>query len=136
MARAELKLGARLAWSGAAFGVSLVLAAAAAHWYETPQLSGAPAQPIWIERDVSCAIASSVVAIALGVSSKRWATRPGAIAGGSALLRGALWVGLSLLLLGAWAHYLFLLTLLVAPSQAFAAVRLLGLLSSWRSELR
>ncbi len=133
---ADLKLSTRLAGSAAAFGASLALAACAAYWYETPHLSGAPEQPIWIERDVLCAIASSAVALALGASMKRWATWPGAIAGGSALLRGLLWALFSVLFLAVWAHYLFLLTLLVAPSQAFAAVRLLALLSAWRSELR
>ena len=133
---ANLKLSTRFAWSVVAFGVSLGLAACAAHWYETPHLSGAPEQPIWIERDVLCAIASSAVALALSLTLKRWATWPGAIAGSSALLRGVLWALFSMLFLGVWAHYLFLLTLLVAPSQAFAAVRLLALGSSWRSELR
>lgn len=132
----DLKLSRRLAWSVAAFGAALALAAYAAHCYETPHLSGAPEEPIWIERDVLCALASSALALALGASAKRFATWPGAVAGGSALLRGALWVAFSLLFLGVWAHYLFLLTLLVAPSHAFAAVRLLALFGSWRSELR
>ena len=136
MAAADSKLSIRLAWSVAVFGASLGLAACAAHWYEIPHLSGAPEQPIWIERDVLCALASGAVALALGASMKQWAARPGAIAGGSAPLRGALWLFFSLVLLGVWAHYLFLLTLVVAPSQAFAAARLLGLFGSWRAELR
>ena len=135
-AGAHLKLGTRFAWSIAAFGASLALAGCAAYWYETPHLSGAPEQPIWAEPDVLCAIASSAAALALGASLERWATWPGAIAGGSILLRGVLWVLFSLLFLGVWGHYLFLLTFLVAPSQAFAAARLLALLSAWRSELR
>jgi hypothetical protein len=95
-----------------------------------------PEAPLWIERDVLYAIASSALALAVAASARPWATRPGAIAGASALLRGALWGLFSLVLLAVWGHFLFLLALLVAPSQAFAAVRLLALVSSWRSELR
>jgi hypothetical protein len=46
------------------------------------------------------------------------------------------WLGLSLLFLAAWAHYLFLLTLLIAPTHAFAALRVFALWTSWQSELR
>jgi len=95
-----------------------------------------PETPIWIERDVLFALGSALVALAVAASGKRWALRPGAIAAGSVLLRGALWALLCLLFVGIWGHYLFLLTFLVAPSQAFAALRLLAVFSSWRSELR
>ncbi|MEP7049072.1 MAG: hypothetical protein ABJB12_01915 [Pseudomonadota bacterium] len=134
--RATSKLGVRVAWTVAGFAASVALAGCAAHWYETPHLSGTPETPIWMERDVLCALASSAVALAVGASARRWVTRPGAVAAGSALLRGVLWALFSLILLAAWGHYLFLLTFVVAPSQAFAASRLLALLSSWRSELR
>jgi hypothetical protein len=46
-----------------------------------------------------------------------------------------IWVGLSVLFLAAWAHYLFLLTLLIAPAHALAALRLFALWTSWRSEV-
>ena len=113
MPRVELKLRAkplstRLAWSAAAFGVSLVLAGCAAHWYETPHFSGVPETPIWIERDVLFALGSTLVALAVGVSGKRWALRPGAIAAGSVVLRGVLWALLCLVFIGVWGHYLFL----------------------------
>ncbi len=120
----------------AVFCASLALAAGAAHWYETPRLNGVAEQSLWLEPDVLCAVLASASALALGVLTRRWATQPGAIAAGSALLRGALWVLLSVVFLGVWGHYLSLLALLVAPSQAFAALRVLALLSSWRSELR
>lgn len=136
IAGAALKLSTRVSWSIAAFGASLALAAAAAHWYETPHLSGTPEVPIWAERDVLCAAAAAALALALAASARSWATRRGAIAGGSPLLRVALWALFSLVLLGIWGHWLSLLAFLVAPSQAFALVRLLALISSWQSEIR
>ena len=136
MAGVDSKLHARLAWSLAAFGLSLALAVGAAHWYETPHQSGVTEHSVWLERDVACALASSALALALGLATKRWATQPGAIAGGSVPLRALIWALLCVLFLALWSNYLFLLTLLVAPSHAFAALRLLGLLSAWKSELR
>jgi hypothetical protein len=136
MVENELKLGARLRRSAAAFGVAIALAACAAHWYSTPTLSGAPERPLWTERDVLCSLASSVAALASGALSGSSATRAGATAAGSPLLRAVIWVGLSVLFLAVWAHYLFLLTLLIAPAHAFATLRLFTLWTSWRSEVR
>jgi hypothetical protein len=135
MVETESKLGARLGWSAAALGVALALAACAAHWYRTPTLGEAPERAIWIERDVLCSLASSVVALASGAFAGRSA-RAGAAAAGSQFLRVVLWLGLSVLLLAAWAHYLFLLTLLIAPAHAFAALRVFALWTSWRSDVK
>ncbi|HEX7453603.1 MAG TPA: hypothetical protein VF294_15020 [Polyangiaceae bacterium] len=135
MVAIELQLGARLARAVAAFGVALGLAACAARWYATPTLSGAPEHAIWSERDVLCSVASSAVALASGAFAGR-SPRPGATAAGSPVLRVAIWLGLSLLFLAAWAHYLFLLTLLIAPTHAFAALRVLALWTSWRSDVQ
>jgi hypothetical protein len=136
MVEHELKLGARLCWSTAGFAVAVAFAVCAAHWYATPTLSGAPARAIWTERDVLCSLASSVAALASGAFVGSSATRAGATAAGSLLLRVVIWVGLSVLFLAVWAHYLFLLTLLIAPAHAFATLRLFSLWTSWRSEVR
>jgi hypothetical protein len=136
MVEKELKLGARLCWSAAAFGAAIALAACAAHWYATPTLSGAPERALWTERDVLCSLASSVAALGSGALAGSSASRAGAIAAGSLLLRAVIWAGLSLLFLAVWAHYLFLLTLLVAPAHGFAMLRLFALWTSWRSDVR
>jgi hypothetical protein len=136
MVEKDSKLGARLCWSAAAFGVAIVLAACAAHWYATPTLSGAPERALWTERDVLCSLASSIAALASGALAGSSATRAGAAAAGSLLLRAVIWVGLGVLFLAVWAHYLFLLTWLVAPTHAFATLRLFTLWTSWRSDLR
>jgi hypothetical protein len=136
MVAKESKLGVRLARSAAAFGVALALAACAAHWYSTPTLSGVPERPIWTERDVLCSLASSLAALGSGALAGSSATRAGATAAGSMLLRVVIWVGLSVLFLAMWAHYLFLLTLLIAPAHAFATLRSFTLWTSWRSEVR
>jgi hypothetical protein len=135
MVARQWQLGVRLAWSAAAFGVAVALAACAAHWYATPTLSEAPEHAIWIERDVLCSLASSAVALLSSAFAGR-AARAGATAAGSPLLRVVIWLGLSVLFLAAWAHYLFLLTLLVAPAHGFAALRLFALWTSWRSDVR
>jgi hypothetical protein len=135
MVAKESQLGARLSRSTAAFGVALVLAACAAHWYATPTLSGATEHALWIERDVLCSLASGAFALASGTLAGR-AARAGAPAAGSLLLRVVIWLGLGLLFLAEWAHYLFLLTLLIAPTHAFAALRVFALWTSWRSELQ
>ncbi len=135
MVARESQLGARLARAVAAFGVALGLAACAARWYTTPTFSGAAEHGVWIERDVLCSLASSAVALASGVFAGR-SLGPGALAAGSPLLRVAIWLGLGLFFLAVWAHYLFLLTLLIAPTHAFAALRVLALWTSWRSDVQ
>jgi len=111
------------------------LAACAARWYTTPSFSGAPEHAIWSERDVLSSLASSAVALVSGALAGS-SLRPGATAAGSPLLRVAIWLGLSVLFLAVWAHYLFLLTLLIAPTHAFAALRVLALWTSWRSDVQ
>jgi hypothetical protein len=136
MVEKELKLGTRLRWSASALGVAVALAACAAHWYRTPTLSGAPERAIWIERDVLCSLASSAAALASGAFAGSSASRAGATAAGSLLLRAVIWVALSVLFLAVWAHYLFLLTLLIAPAHAFATLRAFTLWTSWRSDVQ
>jgi hypothetical protein len=136
MVEREWKLGARLCRSAAAFGVAIALAAGAAHWYATPMLSGAPERALWTERDVLCSLASAIAGLASGALAGSSATRAGAAAAGSLLLRAVIWVGLSVLFLAVWAHYLFLLAWLIAPAHAFATLRLFTLWTSWRSDVR
>ena len=135
MVARESKLAVRLAWAAAAFVVAFALAVCAAHWYKTPALGEAPERAIWIERDVLYSLASTLVALASGAIAGR-STGAGATGAGSPLLRAALWVGLSLLLLAAWAHYVFLLTLLIAPAHAFAALRVFSLWTRWRADVK
>jgi hypothetical protein len=119
-----------------AFAVAVGLGLCAAHYYEVPQLSGAPSHNGWFERDALFSMASSAVALAVGLLMQRSATGPGAVARASAVLRALIWAGFSLLFLALWGEYLFLFTLLVAPTHGLAALRLLGLWTRWRSELK
>jgi hypothetical protein len=130
------KSGARFAWAALAFGAALLLALGAAHWYATPALNGAPEPPFWTERDVLFSLASGALALGVAWLGRGSATRPGAAAAGSFLLRGLLWLSFTLLLLASWAHYVNLLALWLAPTHAFALLRLLALWTSWRSDAR
>jgi hypothetical protein len=135
MAVREPSVGTRLFWSGAGFCVAVALAAGTAHYYETPNFMGASRGSLWLERDVLCAVASSAIALGVGLSSSRAATGAGATAGGSLVARGVIWAGFTALFLAAWVQYVFLFTLLIAPTHAFACARLLGLWSKWRAEV-
>jgi hypothetical protein len=132
MPRTESKLGRHLAGSAAAFACAVGLALAAAHYYEVPTLNGVPTHSAWFESDTLYSLASSLVALAIGIATRRSATSPGALAAGSPTLRVLIWAGFTVCFLAVWAHSLFLFTLLIAPAHAFAALRLLGLWTRWR----
>ena len=116
------------------FALALALALAAAHYYELPRFRGSVGRSIWFEPDFLFSSASSGVALAIGVWSGRAAVGVGATAAGSLVVRGLIWAGLTLLLLALWVEYVFLFALLIAPAQAFACLRLLGLWSRWRTD--
>lgn len=111
---------------------ALVLAVAAAHFYAAPNLNGTARSNAWFELDFCLALASNLLAVGVGVYA-------GAIRGvrtpalSSALSRALSWFLLTLLLGAAWASAVALLTLLIAPSHAFAGLRLAALGRAWRS---
>jgi hypothetical protein len=128
-------LAARLASSSIGCALAVALALGAAHWYERPHFSGAPERSIWLEPDFLCSLASSVVALATAARARRSATRVGATAARSVLARTLIWACLTLLFFGAWLEHVFLFALLIAPTHAFAGLRLIGLWSAWRTEV-
>jgi len=129
-----LSVATRLLWSSVGFALAVALAFGAAHWYVLPSFRGSATGSLWFEPDFLCSLASSALAVAVGVWSGRAATGAGATAAGSLLLRSVIWVGLALLFLVLWVEHVFLFTLLIAPAHAFACLRLIGLWSRWRAD--
>jgi len=125
-------LGLRLLSSLLGAALALGLAFAAAHFYSAPTLNGAARGSSWLERDFCFAAASGVVAIAVGLYADGARLR-GRVQS-AVLVRTLLWFGLTILLGVAWATSVSLLTLLIAPSHAFAGLRLAALVREWRSE--
>lgn len=123
-----------MARSALGFVAALGLALCAAHWYQAPRL-GSSERPFWLERDFLCALASGALALAVAVSSTRLALSAGALGAGSVFLRALIWSGLALLFFALWAGSLSLLTLLVAPTHAFAVLRLIALWTKWRGDV-
>jgi hypothetical protein len=136
MARARVSLGTRFAVSAAVFGLAVLLAACAAHFYETPSLAGHASHSIWSEADFVCALTSFTIASGVGLWSVRESQAVGALAAGSLSARVGIWTVLFVLLFGFWIQRVHLFTLLIAPSHAFAGLRLSALWTRWRSELR
>jgi hypothetical protein len=134
MARRNAALGARLFWSGIGFLAAIILGLAAAHYYERPHFMGVSSRGIAAEPDFWCSLASGGIALAVGLSASRAALGAGATASGSLALRALIWLGLTLLFVAIWVDYVFLFTLLIAPTHALAFLRLIGLWSRWRSE--
>ncbi|MEO8904102.1 MAG: hypothetical protein ABI488_17315 [Polyangiaceae bacterium] len=127
-------IGKQLAWSALGLLAALGLALCAVHWYQPPRL-GSSGRPFWLERDFLCAFASSALALAVAVSSTRAALSAGALGAGSVFLRALVWSGLTLLFIALWSGALSMLTLLVAPTHAFAGLRVLALWTKWRSDV-
>jgi len=114
--------------------LALVLAFAAAHYYTAPNLNGSARVSAWLEPDSCLALASSLLALGAGIyaGARRDAIR--ARRSSLPLAPTLSWLVLTVLLGAVWASAVALLTLLIAPSHAFAAVRLAGLLRAWNSE--
>jgi hypothetical protein len=70
------------------------------------------------------------LAVALGIG--RALVEPRVLA--AVVSRALLWLVLTLLLVALWGNSVSLLTLMIAPSHAFAALRLATLARTWRSE--
>ena len=112
---------------------ALLLAFAAAHYYAAPNLDGTARRNAWFELDFCLALASNLLAVGVGVHAgrARGVLRASRLSG--ALSRALSWFLLTLLLGAAWASAVALLTLLIAPSHAFAGLRLAALARAWRS---
>jgi hypothetical protein len=125
-------LGGRLLGSLLGAGLALALAFASAHYYSAPTLNAAAPSNSWFEPDFCFAAASGLVALGVALHIGR-AFEP-ARKLDTLLLRGLVRSALTLLLLALWANFVSLLTLLIAPSHAFAALRLVALARAWRAE--
>jgi hypothetical protein len=113
----------------------VALALGAAHFYVLPRSRGSAGGSVWLEADFLCTSGSSAAALAVGVWSSRAATSAGATAARSLMARVAIWAGLTLLFLALWLEHVFLFALLIAPTHAFAGLRLIGLWSAWRTDV-
>jgi len=131
----EPSVASRLLWSSAGLALAVALAVGAAHCYEPPGVSGSAHGSTWFEPDSLYSFASSVVALAVGAWSGRAARGAGAAAARSATARVAIWAAFSLFFGAIWLEHTALFTLLIAPSHAFACLRLVGLWSRWRADL-
>jgi hypothetical protein len=130
----ERSLRVRLLASLIGATCALLLAFAAAHYYSAPNLNGTARNNAWLELDFCLALASNLLAIGVGVHAGR---APGVVrtrALTTAVSRALSWFLLTLLLGAAWANSVSLLTLLIAPSHAFAGLRLVALARAWRTE--
>lgn len=129
----ERSLRVRLLRSLIGAACALLLAFASAHFYRAPSLDGAARSNAWLERDFCLALGSHLLAVGVGIyAGSARGVRARVL---SAVLSRALSVLLLTLLLGAaWASAVGLLTLLIAPSHAFAGLRLAALARAWRSE--
>lgn len=113
---------------------ALLLAFAAAHYYTVPNLDGAARGNAWLELDFCLALASNLLSVGVGVHAGAARVVVRARGPSTVLTRGLSWLLLTLLLGAAWASSVALLTLLIAPSHAFAVLRLAALVRAWRSE--
>ena len=116
--------------SGAAIAVGLAFAAA--HYYSAPNLNGAARGSPWLEPDFCLALLSGLVACGVGAHAGAAVVRTTPIS--AVLVRALIWLLLTVLLAAAWGGSIALLTLLIAPSHAFACLRLATLARAWRSE--
>ena len=128
-----MSLGTRLRWSVVGCLLALLLALAAAHFYQPPNLVGSPAGNEWFESDVLCSLGSSLLASGVGWWSGRQTVKARAFK--ALATRTLIWLGLTVLLFAVWSQFVFLLTLLIAPTHAFACLRVANLWQTWRSEL-
>lgn len=113
--------------------LALLLAIAAAHLYQVPNLLGSSRQSWWLEADFQCSLASGALALGVAQWLGRQVARPAVFQ--VALVRALIWFGLTACLFAIWGQYIFLLTLLIAPTHAFAWLRLGTLWRAWRADV-
>lgn len=130
----ERRLRVQLLSSLAGAVAALALALAAAHFYAAPEFNGSAPGIAWFERDFSLALASNLLAVGAGVQAGRGIVRSRLLR--ATLSRASLLLLLTLVLGAAWASSVALLTLLIAPSHAFAVLRLAALARAWFVERR
>jgi len=128
------RLGNRLLGSFVSCLLALLLALLAVRLYRPPSMLASVERSPWLEADVLCSLASSGLALAVGLWS-RAQERPQSLPFRALLLRALLWFGLTLVLFVVWGPRVFLSTLLIAPTHAFAALRLADLWRRWRVEV-
>jgi hypothetical protein len=133
MVRTEPGLGRSLLLCSAAFCVALLLAVGAVVFYEPPNVIGVSGTSLWLERDFLCSLASGALALLVGWVAGRPTVRPRIFS--RLLVHSLVWFGLTVGLFLLWGQYVFLFTLLIAPSHAFAGLRLVLLGQAWRAEL-
>ncbi|MES1179454.1 MAG: hypothetical protein ABUL62_34375 [Myxococcales bacterium] len=115
------------------FSGALLLAVAAAVVYEPPNALGNSATSPWLEADFLCSLASGALALLVAWVAGRRVVRPRVF--GRLALHSAIWFGLTVGLFVTWGQFVSLLTLLIAPSHAFAALRLALLWQAWRADV-
>jgi hypothetical protein len=130
---ADRNLGRPLLYCAAGLLLALLLALAAARGYQAPNQGGASTVSLWREADFLYSVASSGVALFVAWVAGRQIPGPSDFV--RALARSAAWFALTVLLYALWAPYVFLLTLLLAPSHAFAALRLWRLWRAFRDDV-
>jgi hypothetical protein len=133
MAATERSLGGTVLGCVGGCLLALLLALAGAHLYQPPNLMGASGNPLWLEGDFLCSLTSGLAALAVALIAARRVVRPRVF--GTLLIHVLSWFGLTIFLFALWGQYLFLFTILVAPSQAFAVLRLVLLWQAWRAEV-
>ena len=130
----ERRLRIRLTSSLVGALAALILALGAAHFYAAPNFNGSARGVSWLELDFGLALASNLLAVGAGVQAGRGVVRSRSLS--VMLPRALLWLLLTIALGAAWASSVSLLTLLIAPSHAFAVLRLVALVRAWRTERR
>lgn len=128
----ERTLSRRLQTSLIGAVLALMLGFVAAHYYSVPNLNGAARDNPWLERDFCFALASSLLALGVGLHAGGGVVRPRVLA--QVLGHVLFWIALTIALALAWGTSVSLLTLLIAPSHAFALLRLVALGRALRAE--
>ena len=113
--------------------IALLLALTAAHLYQPPNLVGSASNPLWLEGDFLCSLASGSVALAAAFVAGRRVVRPRVFS--TLLVHVFIWFGLTVFFFALWGQYVFLFTILIAPSHAFALLRGALLWQAWRAEV-
>ncbi len=135
MSASPSALARRLLYCSAGFALAVLLAVIAAHYYEPPNLFGSSRRSLWLEPDTACSLGSGSLALLVAWFAGRGGdlARPGVF--GRLLVHALLWFGLTLFLFAFWSQFVLLLTLLIAPTHGFAALRLGLLWQAWRAEV-
>ena len=125
-------MGRSVLLCGVVFSIALSLAVAAAVLYRPPNVVGVSGTSPWLEPDFLCSLGSGGLALLLAWLAGRHLVRPRLF--GRLVLHALVWFGLTVGLFLLWGRYVFLLTLVIAPSHAFAALRLVLLWQAWRAD--